>query len=202
MAIQSSGQISLLDIYNEFGGPSNVDINLFNYYRGGLYVPDESFNNSIPTSGQISLFDFYGTYAFIYAFFTINPMGHIQDKFINFDGFQSFLGLGDLATVPYPGDQLAPGYTIYSAGSNTVNNVFEFTLTHSTAVTLQQTSLVTIGVLPNVLNAVDFYSTGAAAQSFYSSDGFTSWQWSVSSQFASQMQGASAAAVGVHHIIS
>ena len=59
MALQSSGQISIVDIVNEFGGAAPH--NLTEYYRGGAYVPDGPAGNaSIPTSGQITLKDFYG----------------------------------------------------------------------------------------------------------------------------------------------
>jgi len=61
MALQSTGIISLNDIQNEFGGAN--PINLSEYYRGGIYVPDISQNNTIPSSGQISVSDFYGASA-------------------------------------------------------------------------------------------------------------------------------------------
>lgn len=59
--LQSSGTITLLDIQTEFGGSNPISIN--EYYRGGGLVPNISINNSIPTSGQISLSDFYGATA-------------------------------------------------------------------------------------------------------------------------------------------
>ena len=37
MALQGSGQISFLDLQNEFGGSNPIGIN--EYYRGGSYVP-------------------------------------------------------------------------------------------------------------------------------------------------------------------
>ena len=57
--IQSSGAISIDDIVAEFGGsaPDGMD----EYYRGGTYVPDTSINSSIPTTGAISITDFYGS---------------------------------------------------------------------------------------------------------------------------------------------
>lgn len=57
MALQSSGAISLSDIQNEFGG--NNPISLSEYYRGGSYVTDN--NTGVPTSGGISIGNFYGT---------------------------------------------------------------------------------------------------------------------------------------------
>ena len=58
MALQTSGPISLLDVQNEFGGGNPIEIT--EYYRGRR-VPDIPENNSVPTSGTISLSNFYGT---------------------------------------------------------------------------------------------------------------------------------------------
>lgn len=52
MTLQSSGQISLLDIQNEFGGSSPIGIN--EYYGSG----------GAPASGTISIGDFYGRSSF------------------------------------------------------------------------------------------------------------------------------------------
>lgn len=61
MTLQSSGAISILDIVGEFGGSGSHS--LTEYYRGGAFVPNISENSSIPTSGTISLTDFYGATA-------------------------------------------------------------------------------------------------------------------------------------------
>lgn len=55
MAIQPSGVIALSDIQDEFGGTN--PIGLSEYYRGGAYTT--SNNTSVPTSGAISISDFY-----------------------------------------------------------------------------------------------------------------------------------------------
>ena len=57
MTLQSSGAISLSDIQTEFGGSN--PISLSEYYSGGVYVA--SGTGSIPSSGLISLNQFYGT---------------------------------------------------------------------------------------------------------------------------------------------
>ena len=56
MAIQSSGLITLQDIEDEFGGTGSIGLS--EYYRNGSYVT--SNNTSVPTSGAISLSNFYG----------------------------------------------------------------------------------------------------------------------------------------------
>ena len=58
MALQSSGTISLANVQSEFGGSNPISMS--EYYRGGSEVPNVSINNSIPTSGAISLSNFYG----------------------------------------------------------------------------------------------------------------------------------------------
>ena len=55
MALQSSGVIALSDIQTEFGGSN--PISLSEYYRGGAYTTAN--NTSVPTSGAISLSNFY-----------------------------------------------------------------------------------------------------------------------------------------------
>ena len=58
MALPSSGVLTLADIQTEFGGTN--PISLSEYYRGGGLVPDSALNAAIPTSGAISVGDFYG----------------------------------------------------------------------------------------------------------------------------------------------
>ena len=56
MAIQASGAISLANVQTEFGGAN--PISLSEYYRNGAYVSPN--NTSVPTSGTITLSNFYG----------------------------------------------------------------------------------------------------------------------------------------------
>lgn len=55
MALQSSGAITLAQIQTEFGGSN--PISLSEYYRNGSYVT--SNNTNVPTSGTISMNQFY-----------------------------------------------------------------------------------------------------------------------------------------------
>lgn len=59
MTLPSSGQLSINDIVGEFGGSAPHSLN--EYYRGGTFVPNSSLTQSIPTTGTISIEDFYGT---------------------------------------------------------------------------------------------------------------------------------------------
>ena len=58
MTLQTSGPISLSDIQAEFGGgPTDT---LTSYYVGGPYVLTTDYAPNVPTSGPISLSNFYG----------------------------------------------------------------------------------------------------------------------------------------------
>jgi len=59
MALPSSGVLTLNDIQTEFGGTNPIDLS--EYYRGGGLVPNTALNAGIPTSGVISVTDFYGS---------------------------------------------------------------------------------------------------------------------------------------------
>ena len=70
MALQTSGAISLSDIQTEFGGANPIGLN--EYYAGGSYVPTGTTgtNGAVPSSGTISLWNFYGTLAdFLYGMY-------------------------------------------------------------------------------------------------------------------------------------
>jgi hypothetical protein len=56
MTLPASGVISLNDIQTEFGGVNPIGIN--EYYNSGSYVG--AWNTDVPTSGVISVSNFYG----------------------------------------------------------------------------------------------------------------------------------------------
>ena len=61
MAVTSSAPIDIGDLVTEFGG--STPHSLTEYYRGGSLGPNTTANNSVPTSGAISLTDFLGATA-------------------------------------------------------------------------------------------------------------------------------------------
>lgn len=61
MALQTSGAISIGDLRTEFGDTGSSSLSEF--YRGGSLVPNTGTNAAVPTSGEISLTDFYGAAA-------------------------------------------------------------------------------------------------------------------------------------------
>jgi hypothetical protein len=74
MTLPTSGPLSLNDIKGEFGGPSAPSLG--DYYAGGAYVPagTTGTNGAVPSSGAISISNFYGTSAVIVTFndFSLN----------------------------------------------------------------------------------------------------------------------------------
>lgn len=72
MALQSSGAISLSQIQSEWGGSN--PISLSEYYRNSLPSGRTNYG-SIPTSGAISMSNFYGTNAASAAWTTILTIG-------------------------------------------------------------------------------------------------------------------------------
>ena len=82
MALPASGTITLDDLQTEFGGSN--PISLSEYYRGGSLVPDTATNSGVPTSGAISLDDFYGAAAgSTLKTVTIGTDGGVNDGFVS-----------------------------------------------------------------------------------------------------------------------
>tara|TARA_R110000772_G_scaffold119291_1_gene225266 strand:+ start:1681 stop:2337 length:657 start_codon:yes stop_codon:yes gene_type:complete len=86
MALQSSGAIALSQIQTELGGAN--PISLSEYYRNGPYTG--SSNTSVPTSGAISMSNFYGasgTTVFTTNFTATNDnKGIVTNQILRIDG--------------------------------------------------------------------------------------------------------------------
>ena len=73
MALPVSGPLSLTDIQTEFGGTNPVS--LTEYYKGGAFVLTTDFAPNVPTSGTISISDFYGARKTTQTTLTFNTAG-------------------------------------------------------------------------------------------------------------------------------
>ena len=73
MTLPLSGPISLSDIQAEFGGTD--PIGLKEYYKGGAYVLTTDYAPNVPTSGPISLSNFYGAKKNTLTTLTFNNAG-------------------------------------------------------------------------------------------------------------------------------
>ena len=103
MTLPASGPLSLADIQTEFGGSN--PISLSEYYAGGLYVPAGTTGTygAVPSSGAISIRNFYGTSAATALAMTVTPSVIANIR----------LGAGSLTSDPATGNASggAGGYT-------------------------------------------------------------------------------------------
>lgn len=110
MALQTTGSISLQDIANEFGG--TLPHSLSEYYAGGGLVPAgaSGVNGAIPSSGAISLSNFYGAANYTLVQTLNNPTP------AEFDFFGSAVAMSaNYLIVGAPGDNADVGAAyIYS----------------------------------------------------------------------------------------
>lgn len=113
MPLPSSGPISFSDIQSQFGGTN--PISLSEYYRGGGFVTNTGVNNTIPTSGAISVGNFYNTYGRVPIAITISASTN------NYDAYAS-------RTLSYVAGVSDLTYTIDAAvvigSANTSSNAF------------------------------------------------------------------------------
>jgi len=178
MALQSSGQITIANIVTEFGG--TAPHNLTEYYRGGAYVPNGPAGNaSIPTSGQISLTNFYGGVSSTTITVTQAIGSAAGTTFYGYCQTNKAPGVGNVSTF------LAdPTSTVGSRNPTTVNGVSlqaaaYFNKTKGSPerfwVTLAGTRA------QNFFTTVQFQSKGvftsASASYFFHDEGSTCWIW-------------------------
>ena len=112
MAVTSSAPISITDLVTEFGG--DAPHSLTEYYRGGSLVPNgPAANNSIPTSGAISLTNFYGATASV----TSDTLTLTIGSFLVFRGLSNFAG------------SISPNTVEFDSWNVTITNLYYITST-------------------------------------------------------------------------
>ena len=123
MTLPTSGQISLDDLRVEFGGPTTNN-RLSLYYAGAGLVPAGTVgvNGPVPSSGQISLSDFYGTSNTFTSVLTVGVRTVSANE--QFRGYES---VDSLAGQPASGNRSADnvfGATMLAAYTtfDTLNN--------------------------------------------------------------------------------
>jgi hypothetical protein len=100
MAIPLSGPLSLTNIQTEFGGTNPIGLN--EYYRNGGRVPNAPQNSSIPTSGAISIGNFYGATNRIPVGVTISSPVQNYDVYTN-RGPSYVAGISNITVTVGPG---------------------------------------------------------------------------------------------------
>ena len=109
MAIPSSGTLTFTQIQTEFGGSNPIGLN--EYYRGGAYVPNIPANSAIPTSGAISLSNFYNST----ALFVYNET--ITSNYSTYNLNSSMTAAGWNGTTPVTATiTINAGVTVYAFG--------------------------------------------------------------------------------------
>ena len=179
MALQSSGQITINNIVTEFGGAAPH--NLTEYYRGGAYVPDGPAGNaSIPTSGQISLTNFYGGVAQT----TITVTQGTQS--VGGAALNGYCQTNKCPTNVPPTDNFitAPTSTIGSRNPTTVSGAtLQGAAHHVSTKTSNDRFFVTLSGTraQTFITTVQFQSKGvfttASANFFFQSASSTCWVW-------------------------
>lgn len=124
MTLPSSGTISINSLVGEYGSTGS-DRRLSHYYRGGGLVANHSNNSSVPTSGTISLSNFYGQSntspaptSYSYSF-TIGTTG----SGISRGFFLNTSGGGSVTPNPQTGATFASGFnpTIFQWASSMIS---------------------------------------------------------------------------------
>jgi hypothetical protein len=122
----SPNSISLNDVQTEFGGSNPIEI--VEYYAGGTYVPVSVAG--IPTSGQISLNDFYNKTKTVYQFTSATMSRNIGIAFTSVISWTATLPAGGYVTlyIVYPNNTSS---TLSNLGTSSSSNV---SFTQSTGV--------------------------------------------------------------------
>lgn len=132
MPLQSSGQITLQEIRDEFGQTGEVTVS--DYYRNGSLVDFDQ--TSVPTSGEISFSDFYGvdepasgtsaTFYDVnnYYFRVIANDPGVYDIDVMWNGVIAASTTVNDTTLPTEVTTLNNGYTYKRSGSNQGDNKF------------------------------------------------------------------------------
>ncbi len=142
MTLPASGPLSLSDIQTEFGGSN--PISLSEYYAGGSYVPAGTTGTygAVPSSGTISIQNFYGTTnaivnfvdEFVYANSFVSPV--TAGYQVNTDGFdyQGINGTYTSLTQWVTPSSQGGNYEVYatvSSGSITTGTIGSWVATSS-----------------------------------------------------------------------
>lgn len=177
MPLQTSGAISLEDLQTEFGGSNPIGIE--EYYRGGGLVPDSTTNAGVPTSGAISLEDFYGASsapASVSIDLTVGWDGTAipEDTGFAASGF-GFTGApyGSVTSTNIDGDTLIRFGFVQVSGTVGTAFVFYFSGTSHTLDSVQSVDLFDRDGIP-----ISFNQSSSGYISIYTG-GNTLYQWNV-----------------------
>jgi hypothetical protein len=161
MTIPSSGPVTFTDIQTEFGGSNPIGLN--EYYAGGGLVPAGTTGTygAVPSSGQISVQNFYGTTAY-------TPV-YIEELFSSW----IYKGTGTTQTITNGIDLSGKGGLVW------IKNRTLGTTNHTLVDTVRGANQ---RIFTNLTNAQSSGTGGAAS---FLSNGFTSTDSASGNDFAS-----------------
>ncbi len=169
MTLPSSGAISINSLVGEFGGSSPHALS--EYYRNGGLV--SSGNTNIPTSGALSLSDFYGSTA------TTTRDIRVQMSYSGGHGYSAFgvtSANSTAAPQSYSGSLLFNPFTIYSpvfrAGTGFLNQNLNFTYSQNEDAQASTVSLYG-GTSPTAVSTLILYLVGGYSSGSGGSRSFT-----------------------------
>jgi hypothetical protein len=160
MAIPSSGAISLSTVQTEFGGSN--PISLSEYYAGGTYVAAGTTGTygAVPSSGTISLRNFYGTSDYIVPTISLanhDLVGTADDVVALTTSVHFVLDSGGMSKVDFASTSFSCDVTVdtVSQGTAGIYNIEQWLdggLNSDVAVYVTQTSGSTLTVGSSALN--------------------------------------------------
>lgn len=154
MALQSSGAISFDNLRNEYSNSGSIALS--EMYKGGSFVANHSNNPNVPTSGTISLSNFYGANntAPVVTHTTTQTNGTSGGKLVSI-GFTNLFGSSTDSTIDFlSGAQYYLWYDPITAGSQQQG-------THL-YVNGRNTGWTSVKIGSTTLQRTDFTSTGTA----------------------------------------
>lgn len=183
MALQTSGPISLADIQTEFGGASPTSIS--EYYKGGTYVPNTPTNASVPTSGTISIGNFYGAAAYTAdttpdAFYFTNTTPRDTDRnTITYSNTVTITGINAGTSISISGGEYSINGGGWTSSSGTIynNNTLQLRVTSSNSSGGTVSVFVNVGGVSDTWTVTSYYDLAGYLSTADMSGTSTYYNW-------------------------
>ena len=173
MTIPSSGPVTFTDIQTEFGGTNPIALN--EYYAGGGLVPAGTTGTygAVPSSGQISVQNFYGTTAY-------TPI-YVDEVFSNY----LYDGTGSAQTITNGIDFSTKGGMLWLKARNDTRNNWLYDTTRSIANGLRSDSQTAATSTPSALTSFNSngFSIGTSGNINTLNNILVSWSFRKQSKF-------------------
>jgi hypothetical protein len=177
MAVTSSAPIDIGDLVTEFGG--DAPHSLTEYYRGGSLVPNTTANASVPTSGAISLTNFFGaTDTQTTGNYTIGIGGSFIGLGVGVTGFDANGQVGSFGSISTNTIDFS-GFDVTIGGVYATSSQLRFYVTSH----VDNSGWISMTLGGTTYNRTD--ASYAQANSSYFGGNYTIWTWSASNAIGS-----------------